>query len=149
MDLSGKFIPALCSHKTVEWSTPQDFYDKLNQKYHFTLDVASTHQNAKCIKHYTLEDNGLKQPWEPENFDENTPGAVWCNPPYGSGIGDWVQKAIECKNKVVMFLPVRTSTPTFHNLIIPNGKTMVIKGRLKFGGLNNTAPYDSMLVEFN
>jgi site-specific DNA-methyltransferase (adenine-specific) len=90
----------------------------------------------------------LKQPWTPDNFDENTPGAVWCNPPYGRHICDWVKKAIECKNKVIMLMPVRTSTPTFHNLIIPHGKIMFVRGRLKFSGFETAAPYDSMLVEF-
>ena len=33
------------SSKSNEWETPQDFYDKLNKKYKFTLDPCATHEN--------------------------------------------------------------------------------------------------------
>lgn len=49
--------------ETVEWSTPQRFFDDLNAKYNFTLDPCSTKENAKCKKFYTKEDDGLKQSW--------------------------------------------------------------------------------------
>jgi site-specific DNA-methyltransferase (adenine-specific) len=148
-DLAGEFLHVMRSQQTVEWSTPQDFYDELIKKYYFTLGVASTHEKAKCEKHYTLEEDGLKQPWNPPNYDENTKGTVWCNPPYGRKIHHWIKKAIDCKNKVVMLAPVRTSTPEFHDLILPNAKITFIRGRLTFGGYTNTAPYESMLLEFN
>ena len=51
------------SSKTNEWSTPQDFYDKLNAKYSFTLDPCATKDNAKCEKHFTEQDDGLLQNW--------------------------------------------------------------------------------------
>jgi site-specific DNA-methyltransferase (adenine-specific) len=55
------------------------------------LDVASTtHSNAKCEKHYTIEEEGLKQPWEPANYDKNTKDAFWCNPPSSRGIKYWM-----------------------------------------------------------
>lgn len=47
------------SSKTPEWATPQDLFDRLNEKYHFNLDPASTDENAKCRNHYTLSDDGL------------------------------------------------------------------------------------------
>jgi phage N-6-adenine-methyltransferase len=58
-------------------------FAKLDERFHFTLDVAATPANAKCSRFYTLEDDGLSQPWT---------GRVWCNPPY-SQIGLWVEKA--------------------------------------------------------
>ena len=39
------------SSKTEEWETPQAFFDSLNSEFHFTLDVCSTDENAKCEKH--------------------------------------------------------------------------------------------------
>ena len=33
-----------------DWETPQDFFDKLNAQYHFTLDPCSSDTNAKCPK---------------------------------------------------------------------------------------------------
>ena len=44
-------------------STPQDFFDKLNNIFRFTLDVCALPENAKCEKYYTPEDDGLLQPW--------------------------------------------------------------------------------------
>jgi phage N-6-adenine-methyltransferase len=63
--------------------TPQDFWDELNERYHFTLDVAAAPHNAKTANYYTRLADGLLQPWH---------GSVWCNPPY-SGLEDWLAKA--------------------------------------------------------
>lgn len=53
----------LMSSNTPEWATPQKFFDDLNVEFHFTLDPCSTHENAKCEKHYTKEDDGLSKSW--------------------------------------------------------------------------------------
>lgn len=63
--------------------TPQDFWDELNRRYRFTLDVAAAPHNAKCENYYTRLADGLLQPWH---------GSVWCNPPY-SGLDRWLEKA--------------------------------------------------------
>lgn len=49
--------------KSIEWETPQDFFDKCNAEFNFTLDVASTDENAKCENHFTEKDDGLKCSW--------------------------------------------------------------------------------------
>lgn len=51
------------SSNTPEWATPQSFFDELNREFSFTLDPCSTHENAKCEKHYTKEDDGLSKNW--------------------------------------------------------------------------------------
>jgi len=38
------------SSKTVLWETPQEFFDRLNKKYKFNLDVCAVPENAKCKK---------------------------------------------------------------------------------------------------
>lgn len=53
----------LFSSASDEWETPQDLFDKLDAKYHFTLDVAASAENAKCEKYYDKSDNGLVQKW--------------------------------------------------------------------------------------
>ena len=63
------------SSKTDLWSTPQDFYDKLNDEFHFTLDPCATDFNHKTKKYFTVEDDGLKQDWSND--------IVFMNPPYG------------------------------------------------------------------
>lgn len=72
------------SSKTEEWETPQHFYDALNAEFHFTLDVCSTDDNAKCEKHYTKAQDGLLQDWTGET--------VWCNPPYGREMPKWIER---------------------------------------------------------
>lgn len=47
------------SSKSNEWYTPQYLFDELNEKYQFTLDPCASHENAKCDKYFTIEDDGL------------------------------------------------------------------------------------------
>lgn len=42
---------AMTSNKD-DWETPQKLFDQLNEEFHFTLDAASSDQNAKCEHHY-------------------------------------------------------------------------------------------------
>lgn len=132
------------SSKTDLWETPQDLFDKLNNEFQFTLDVCATPENAKCDKFYTKEQDGLKHPWK---------GTVWCNPPYGRGIGQWVRRALFASvsgSTVVMLLPARTDTKWFHDYIYKRNNVEIrfIRGRLKFGGNKNSAPFPSMVVVF-
>lgn len=128
------------SSKTDEWATPQDLFDKLDNEFHFTTDVCANETNAKCKSYFTKEQNGLKQEW--------SGGVFWCNPPYGKEIGKWVQKASESESTVVMLLPARTDTKWFHNYIYGKAEIRFIRGRLKFGGSKNSAPFPSMVVIF-
>lgn len=126
--------------KSVEWETPQDFFDKCNAEFNFTLDVASTDENAKCEKHFTVNDNGLKCSWGGQR--------VWCNPPY-SNLAEWIAKADAEKDNaelIVMLIPARTDTKAFHEYIYHKAEIRFIKGRLKFGGMKTSAPFPSMLV---
>jgi hypothetical protein len=72
----------------MDWCTPQDFFDRLNEEFGFVLDAAATDKTAKCTLYYTPETDGLSQSWD-------RGGAVFCNPPYGREIGKWVKKAYE------------------------------------------------------
>ncbi len=133
------------SSKTDEWETPQDFFDELDKEFHFTLDPCATHENAKCKKYYTVKEDGLKQDWQGET--------VFCNPPYGKAIKNWVKKCYEESRKpnttVVMLIPARTDTTYFHEYIYKKAKEIrFVKGRLKFGCSKNSAPFPSMVVIF-
>ena len=129
------------SSATDEWSTPQDFFDKLNDEFSFTLDPCANDTNHKCKKYFTKTENGLLQNWDDE--------IVFCNPPYGREIGKWVKKAAESKATVVMLLPARTDTKWFHDYIYEKAEIRFVKGRLKFGGCKNSAPFPSMVVIFH
>lgn len=132
------------SSDTDNWATPQDFFDKLDAEFHFDLDVCADDINHKCDKYYTKEQDGLSQPWV---------GTVWCNPPYGREIGQWVRRALFASvagATVVMLIPARTDTRWFHDYIYKrdNVEIRFIKGRLKFGTAKNSAPFPSMIVVF-
>lgn len=134
---------ALFSSTTCEWDTPQAFFDELDREFHFTLDPASTDENAKCAKHYTAEQNGLVQDWTGET--------VFCNPPYGREIGKWVEKCAKSAGggaTCVMLIPARTDTRWFHEYIYGKAEIRFVKGRLKFGTAKNSAPFPCMVVVF-
>ena len=132
------------SSKTDEWFTPLAFFQELDREFHFNLDPCATDLNHKCERYFTREIDGLRQNWGGCR--------VFCNPPYGKVIGEWVKKAYEESQKpdtlVVMLLPARTDTKWFHSYIYGKAEIRFIKGRLKFGGCDNSAPFPSMVVIF-
>ena len=138
-------IQACLSSKTDNWATPQDFFDNLNEEFHFTLDPCANEENHKCDLFYTKEQDGLTKDWGGH--------VVFCNPPYGRvDTGLWVKKcakeASHCK-AVVMLIPARTDTKWFHQYIYGKAKEIrFVKGRLKFGGSKDAAPFPSMVVVF-
>ena len=128
--------------KTTEWTTPKGLFDELNQEFNFNLDAASTHENALCENHFTINENGLQRAWGGYN--------VFCNPPYDN-LKAWCKKAYEERNNanlIVMLIPARTDTIAFHEYIYGKAEIRFIKGRLKFGESQNYAPFPSMIVIF-
>lgn len=134
-------LQVLFSSKTDDHSTPQDFFNKLNEEYQFDLDVCASVENAKCPNFFTKENDALKQDWK---------GTCWMNPPYGRDIINWMQKAYnehkKNKNTIVCLVPVRTDTNWWHSYVEGKAKVKFIKGRLKFGNAQNSAPFPSALV---
>lgn len=132
----------LFSSRSDLWETPKELFDELNSEFHFDLDACALPENAKCPRYYSPDQDGLLQPWD---------GAVWCNPPYGRDVGRWVQKAARSALSgatVVMLLPARTDTRWFHKWIYRKAEIRFLRGRLKFGGAKNSAPFPSMICIF-
>ena len=133
----------MMSSTTDMWGTPQEFFQRMDEEYHFETDVCAIKENAKCPHFYSPEDDGLAKTWT---------GICWMNPPYGRTIGKWVQKAAMSANKngatVVMLLPARTDTKWFHRYIYGKAEIRFIAGRLKFGCGKHNAPFPSMVVVF-
>jgi hypothetical protein len=78
---------------------------------------------------------------------------VFCNPPYGKAIPEWVRKcSMEASRKgtiVVMLLPARTDTRWFQQFILNRAEVRFLKGRLRFetnGIPGGPAPFPSMIV---
>jgi len=123
------------------WETPQEFFDKLNEEFNFELDVCADAENAKCKEFFSKEMDGLTQEWT---------GSCWMNPPYGREIGKWIEKAYESSLNgatVVCLLPSRTDTKWWHDYCM-KGEIRFVRGRLKFGGSKNSAPFPSAVVIF-
>lgn len=135
--------PVLYSSKTDDWYTPQYLFDELNNEFHFDLDPCSDETNHKCDLYYTREQDGLKQDWSGKR--------VFINPPYGKEVSLWVKKAHDevllgdC-DLAVMLLAARTDTKYFHEYIYHKSEIRFLKGRIKFGGSKNAAPFPSMIV---
>lgn len=125
-----------------DWETPRDLFERLDRFWHFDLDVASSDENALCERHFTKEDDGLAQSWAGHR--------VWCNPPYGRGVGEWCRKAYEetrdGRTCVVMLVPARTDTGWYHDWV--EGKAAEVRflrGRLRYalGGGSRRTPRPS------
>lgn len=89
------------------FETPIWLFNKLNARFNFTIDAASTEENKKCAQRLN---DGLKDKWS---------GRVFCNPPF-SQKKDWMQKAhlsIESGDcdLCVMLLPTNSMSSTFWN----------------------------------
>ena len=134
------------SSKTGEWSTPQEFFDKLDWRFGpFDLDPCADPTNTKCANFFTEPEDGLTKSWE--GFTS------FINPPYGRGIDKWIQKGYEESRKegtkVVMLIPSRTDTKYWHQYVMKADEVYFVKGRLKFGDCENSAPFPSAIVVFD
>lgn len=131
------------SSATDDWPTPTEYFARLAQLFNFVLDPCASAGNAKTANYYTCEQDGLAQSW-------HRGGAVFMNPPYGRGIGAWVKKAYETAQEgtpVVCLLPARTDTQWWQDYCT-KGLIHFVRGRLKFGDGQNSAPFPSAIVIF-
>jgi phage N-6-adenine-methyltransferase len=136
------------ANTSTEWATPKALYDKLDRRFHFTLDPCATAENAKCPRFFTKEDDGLRQSWAGER--------VFMNPPYGKETPVWVKKAreesFEHKIPVVCLVVPRTDTAWFQDLVRYAEKLWLLRGRVRFENPGNPgqSPQDpSCIVVFN
>lgn len=120
------------SSASDEWATPAETYAALDAEFHFADDACPLGGSV----------NGLMREWASPCF---------CNPPY-SNIAPWLEKAmLESKagKTVVMLIPSRTDTRWWHAYVMKASEIRFIKGRLKFNGAKNGAPFPSAVVVFN
>lgn len=83
-------------------------------------------------------------------------GVVYCNPPYGRKIKQWIVKAAESSacgpatDHIFLLVPARPDTKWFHEEILPYMTALCFwKGRMKFGGKAVApAPFPSLIVYY-
>ena len=130
------------SSGTDMWATPRGLFEQLDREFHFTLDVCANAENAKCVNFFGRVENGLAQDWGVH--------ICWMNPPYGDEIPAWIEKAYTASQHgatVVCLIPSRTDTAWWHDFVM-HGEIRFIKGRLRFGGAEHSAPFPSAIVIF-
>ena len=135
----------LFSSDRMDWETPSGLFNELNTIYEFDIDVAASEKNHKCESYFTKEDNALDQVWE---------GNIFCNPPYGRDIKNWLKKGYEehlrdPERFIVFLIPSRTDTTYWHDYIFNKAHIDFIKGRLKFevGGVpSKRAPFQTTVI---
>lgn len=132
----------LFSKASDEWETPDALFQRLNAKYQFVIDAAASAKNTKVGLYWSFEDDALTKIWSDVN------GWIWCNPPY-SKCAEFVQTAAQSNSNTVMLLPARTDTRWFHDWVYNRAEIQFLRGRLKFSGSKNSAPFPSMVVVFN
>lgn len=126
-----------------DWETPDSIFSPLDAEFRFELDVCASQATAKSVYYFTEQCNGLARPWAPR--------VVWCNPPYGREIPQWVAKAREEATKgatVVMLIPSRTDTRWWHDHVQGRAEVRFVRGRIKFVGAPYNAPFPSAIVVF-
>ena len=125
--------------KSDKWQTPKDFYDKLNEEFHFNFDPCP-------IEWEPTDLDGLSIEWDTVTF---------VNPPY-SKVAKWIEKAHQEWKKgktVVMLINAVTDTIAFHKFIYGQAELRFVKGRIRFIKPDSTdkptpCPKPSMLVIF-
>lgn len=141
---SSHLMRLISSSRNLDWATPQEWFDYLNLEFKFTLDPCSTDENAKCVRHYTPEEDGLAQPWADER--------VFMNPPYGRELPKWMKKAYEESRDhgalVVCFVPARVDTEWWHRYAAKATEIRFPVGRVRFAGAEGGAPFPVSIVIF-
>lgn len=123
------FSRVMFSADSPHWATPAALYDALHAEFGFTLDPCPLGGGK----------DGLSRSWAGER--------VYCNPPYGRGIGEWLSKGAEA-DLAVFLLPSRTDTKWFHEFAPLAADVRFLKGRLRFGTATTGAPFPSVVLVF-
>jgi site-specific DNA-methyltransferase (adenine-specific) len=121
----------LFSAASDRWATPSAVKEALYAEFALNFDPCPLDG----------VDNGLALlfcPWHGKR--------AFVNPPYGPGIAAWLQRGFDAEIAVYL-LPARTDTKWFHDICLPHATEIrFLRGRLKFGGSLNSAPFPSMVV---
>jgi len=128
-----------------EWGTPQSLYYELYLEFKFTVDVCASSVNAKCVRYWDEETDGLVQDWSKD--------VCWMNPPYGRELGQWMYKAYTESQRgatVVCLVPVCSDLGWWHDYAM-KGEIRFLRGRVSYIAGDKkagAAPFPSAIVIF-
>lgn len=130
---------------TGDWHTPPEIVEAVRDLFDGRIDLdpcSNSHEapNVPALVHFTREDDGLSRPWS---------GRVYLNPPYGKGIGPWIEKVREEHEAgrvtaAVVLVKAATDTRWFR-VLSERYPRCEVAGRLKFSGCKAPAPFPSVL----
>ena len=134
--------PALLSHESTEHYTPQYVLDAVIACMGaIDLDPCSNSReipNMPAARHYTIQDNGLVQPWE---------GRVFINPPFGPGVEAWFSKLYQERlagrtTEAIVVWKSATETSAWKTLTRLSCRVCFPSSRIRFVGPqgNDTGP---------
>ncbi len=140
-----KGYAACLSSRDQTWQTPPALLNAILQaagRDEFDLDPCSPRNDGpvSALAHWTEADDGLSRPWR---------GMIFVNPPYSRGLPKWVAKcAAEAAGgaAVIGLVPSRTDTRWWHSHVAGQAAVIMLKGRLKFGDGQGSAPFPSAIV---
>ena len=131
-----------------DWRTPPEFFAAFRSRFDLDLDVAASEANAMLPRYWTKADDALSKRWAEHSH------AIWCNPPYGRGMGRWLAKAVEAAEDgatVCVLTFARTDTRWWHDYAMQAKAWYLVRGRLSFAKPNGTsgpAPAPSVVLLF-
>lgn len=158
----GRFKAAVMFSRASDlWATPREFFQVLHAEFDFMLDLAATRETRLCPL-YVGPDHQWGDKWS--NYltfalpDLMRGIAAFLNPPY-SQCCEFIAKAAQDARggaTVVCLVPSRTDTRWWHAHVWdaekhqprPGVEIRFIKGRLKFGNSENSAPFPSVVIVF-
>ena len=135
--------PALLSHESTEHYTPQYILDAVIECMGaIDLDPCSNSKEFPNVpaaaRHYTIQDNGLVQPWE---------GRVFINPPFGPGVEVWFSKLYQERlagrtTEAIVLWKSATETAAWKTLTRLSCRVCFPSARIRFVGPqgNDTGP---------
>ncbi len=145
--MNKKNLKVLTSSERHNWMTPPELFEQLHTHMNFELDPCAEKDNlGLCF--YDKKMNGLTRSWKDM--------ICFVNPPYGREQKKWIEKALQEKRSVSVFLiPARVDTKLWQDVIFKKAsKICFLKGRVKFidpttNKKTNSSPFPSALVLFN
>lgn len=130
------------SSEKSNWRTPAWLFEFLDEIFGFDLDACADDENhlldVYCSEEYSILTADI------------THRTAFMNPPYGRGIGDFIDAAHRLSkqnNRFVCLVPARTETKWFQTCWQADA-IVFLRGRLKFQGAKSGAPFPSCLVIF-
>jgi hypothetical protein len=111
--------------RSVEWYTPPEIFAALGLA--FDLDPAAPPGGVPWVparRSLSVIEDGLQQPWT---------GTVWLNPPYGRGVGRWLER-LSAHGDGLALVYARTDTVWFQTAVPRASLLCFIRRRLSFIG---------------